>query len=258
MVVLRRAALPIAVFAGISVSLHAMQQRFLSYLTNLVAPIQPHAGKLLLILLVCIPHFTHTGLDATPMFSLAAAHPEAFTALIDCYLRSPVVQAADVIGPVEALAHATTAVLGSQDRPLEALHNTAAVAGLASAVASFAKKAALLTRAAVAMQGQAIDSSVNRAAVQFPGAVIQITAVLQHSICRGLVNASHHTNAVDTAGSSSSSGGSGGQAHASIGCGPCSQPGAAGKCNGGSWAPTAVQVHYGEASLQQQVASCEG
>ncbi|WIA36510.1 hypothetical protein OEZ86_007804 [Tetradesmus obliquus] len=53
-----------------------------------------------------------SGLEATPMFNLAAAHPEAFTAFIDCYMRSPVLLAADMMAALEVLAHAAAAVLG--------------------------------------------------------------------------------------------------------------------------------------------------
>uniref|UniRef100_A0A383WBJ7 Uncharacterized protein n=1 Tax=Tetradesmus obliquus TaxID=3088 RepID=A0A383WBJ7_TETOB len=101
-------------------------------------------GQQLLALRAAAPGLTGPGLvlpasdlEATSLFRLAAAHPEAFTALVDCYVRSPVLTAADMAAAIEVLAHAAVAVLGSSNRPAGALHNTAAAAGLSSAIASF-------------------------------------------------------------------------------------------------------------------------
>jgi hypothetical protein len=149
--------------------------------------------------------YTGFSLAAVPMFSLAAAHPEAFTALSDCYLRSPVLQAADMVVAVEALAHAAVAVVGSQAGPLGAVDNTAAVAGLASAVASFAKRAAQLTRAAIALQGQSANSLEAAAAVYFPGALVYITDALQDSLAGGLFSSLQHNLVAVVTGSSSHS-----------------------------------------------------
>ncbi|KAF6263963.1 hypothetical protein COO60DRAFT_265702 [Scenedesmus sp. NREL 46B-D3] len=90
------------------------------------------------------------GLPPGQLRSLAAAHPEAYTALIDCCLRSPALKACDMLAAADPLSHATAAVMGSE----AALSNTAAVAGLASALTSLAKRAARFTKAAVSMQGQ--------------------------------------------------------------------------------------------------------
>jgi hypothetical protein len=127
------------------------------------------------------------------MFSLAAAHPEAFTDVIDCYLRSPVVQAADMVAAVEALAHAAAAVVGSRVRPLGALDNTAAVAGLASAVASFSKRTAQLTRAAATLQQQPAAATAQgvwpAAAAYFPTALTWICTAIHDSVTNGLLRA---------------------------------------------------------------------
>jgi hypothetical protein len=109
------------------------------------------------------------------------------------------------------LLHAAAAVLQeirTQVRSLGALNNTAAVAGLASAVVSFAKRAGQLTRAAAMLQGQTStpDESVEATAtVCFPGVLTSIAAVLQNSIVGGLVSATQHGRATDTACSNSSS-----------------------------------------------------
>lgn len=118
---------------------------------------------------------TGAKLTATPLFSLAAAHPQAFTALIDCCLRSPVMQAVDMLAAVEVLAHAAVAVLGSGARPSGALDDTAAVAGLASAVTSFAKRAEQLTRAAIKQQPQVAQGFGAAAAACFPAALLVMT-----------------------------------------------------------------------------------
>uniref|UniRef100_A0A383V4W9 Uncharacterized protein n=1 Tax=Tetradesmus obliquus TaxID=3088 RepID=A0A383V4W9_TETOB len=155
------------------------------------------------------------GLNASPMFKLAAAQPETFTALLDCFKRSPVLQAADMLTAVEALAHAAGAVLSpaaaaaaaAAAEPPGLLSNTAAVAGLDSAVASFAKRAVQLTRAAVQMQGQSSAAAQDAAAVYFPAALIDITDVHKESVARSLFQASRNASAAGaaSAGSSSSS-----------------------------------------------------
>ncbi|KAF6259194.1 hypothetical protein COO60DRAFT_1638541 [Scenedesmus sp. NREL 46B-D3] len=69
---------------------------------------------------------------AGQLLSLAAAHPQAYTAFFYCYLRIPVLPAENMLVASRLLSHAVTAVLGSA----AALSNTAAVAGLASALTS--------------------------------------------------------------------------------------------------------------------------
>uniref|UniRef100_A0A383VUM1 MYND-type domain-containing protein n=1 Tax=Tetradesmus obliquus TaxID=3088 RepID=A0A383VUM1_TETOB len=69
--------------------------------------------------------------------ALAAAHPEAYTALVDCFLRSLVTDAFNLTPAAEVLTHALAAVLGSQ----ELLGRSVAVASLVSAVASLVKRA---------------------------------------------------------------------------------------------------------------------
>uniref|UniRef100_A0A383WED8 MYND-type domain-containing protein n=1 Tax=Tetradesmus obliquus TaxID=3088 RepID=A0A383WED8_TETOB len=168
------------------------------------------------------------GAAPSPLFGLAAAHPEAVTALIDVYARSPVLQAADMLLAAEVLTNAAIAVLGDDAGSPGALHDTAAVAGLASAVTSFAKRAAQLTTAAIALQeGQAaaatgITAAFRRitdflqganvghvasaaAAENFPAALSRITDLLQGSLASCLLSAAEHGSATGTSGSSSSS-----------------------------------------------------
>jgi hypothetical protein len=102
--------------------------------------------------------------------SLAAAHPEAYTALIDCCLRMPVLPPDSMLVPARLLLHASAAILGSQ----AALDNTAAVAGLASALTSLAKRTVQFIRAAADLQAQpaaAATGEVDAAAAYFPAAV---------------------------------------------------------------------------------------
>jgi hypothetical protein len=138
----------------------------------------------------------YAGCEASPLFSLAAAHPEAFTALIDCFLRSPVLQAEDMLAAGQLLVPAAVAVLGSQHIPLEALDNIAAVASLASAIASFAKRAVQLTRAAITLQGQpaaaAAQGGAAAAAAFFPAAVSWMMGVLVVPFLESLSTASPH------------------------------------------------------------------
>jgi hypothetical protein len=70
-------------------------------------------------------------------------------AFIDCFLRSPVLQADDMLAVTPLLLHASHAVQLS-----ELGANTVAVAGLASACTSFAKRAVQLTKAAGGLQDQ--------------------------------------------------------------------------------------------------------
>jgi hypothetical protein len=104
--------------------------------------------------------------------SLAAAHPEAYTALIDCCLRMPVLPPDSMLVPGPLLLHEPPAAWwGSQ----AALDNTAAVAGLASALTSLCKRAAQHIRAAADLQSQLAaaatgESDEAAAAAYFPAA----------------------------------------------------------------------------------------
>jgi hypothetical protein len=100
--------------------------------------------------------------------SLAAAHPEAYTALIDCWLRMPVLPAKSMLVPGPLLLHASP-WRGSQ----AALDSTAAVAGLASALTSLVKRAVQLIRSASDLQSQqaaAATGEADAAAAYFPAA----------------------------------------------------------------------------------------
>jgi hypothetical protein len=83
------------------------------------------------------------GLSDGQLPSLAAAHLGAYTALIDCCLRSPLHRKDEVLAAARLLSFAMDAVLGS----VTALSSTAAVAGLASALTSLVKRAVQLTAA---------------------------------------------------------------------------------------------------------------
>uniref|UniRef100_A0A383VUQ7 Uncharacterized protein n=1 Tax=Tetradesmus obliquus TaxID=3088 RepID=A0A383VUQ7_TETOB len=116
--------------------------------------------------------------------ALAAAHPEAYTALIDCCMRSNQLAAHDMFAAAQLLAPALTAVLSCQTL----LANTAAVAGLASALTSLAKRAVQFTRAAARMQQEqqaaarpeatSAAAAAAAAAAYFPAAVPKIVDVL--------------------------------------------------------------------------------
>jgi hypothetical protein len=103
--------------------------------------------------------------------SLAAAHPEAYTALIDCCLRTPVLRPHSLLVPGRLLLHATAypATRGAS----AVLDNTAAVAGLASALTSLAKRAVQHIRAAADLQSQLAAAATGEdaaAAAYFPAA----------------------------------------------------------------------------------------
>jgi hypothetical protein len=53
----------------------------------------------------------HAGFGLGQLPALAAAHPEAYTALIDCCLRCPLLKAADMPAAAQLLAPAVDAVL---------------------------------------------------------------------------------------------------------------------------------------------------
>ncbi|KAF6251993.1 hypothetical protein COO60DRAFT_568147 [Scenedesmus sp. NREL 46B-D3] len=104
---------------------------------------------------------------------LAAAHPAAYAAFIDCCLRAPALKARDMLAAVQLLAPAWTAVLISE----AALCNTAAVAGLASALTSLVKRAVQFVQAAASMMGQPAAAN-HAAAAYFPAAVPRVVQAL--------------------------------------------------------------------------------
>jgi hypothetical protein len=108
--------------------------------------------------------------------SLAAARPEAYTALIDCCLRMPSMPPHLMLVPGPLLLHAfTAAVRGSQ----ATLGNTAAIASLASALTSLVKRVVQLIRAAADLQSQPVAAAVGDAdavAAYFPAAAPNIAS----------------------------------------------------------------------------------
>jgi hypothetical protein len=136
--------------------------------------------------------------------SLAAAHPEAYSALIDCCLRLPSLPPDSMLVPGELLLHALPANLGFQS----ALDNTAAVAGLMSALTSLSKSAVQYIRAAANLQSQPVAASA-AAAAYFPAAarVFAIDFVDRPASWLGSqeVAAAGAGNAVGSSSSSSSS-----------------------------------------------------
>jgi uncharacterized membrane protein YgcG len=114
-------------------------------------------------------------------------------ALIDCYVRSPALKAADMLAVPPLLLHAFDAVLQS-----ELTIDTAATAGLASALTSLAKRAVQLTKAAVALQAQRLESEAAAATWQdrkvaaaacFPAAVALLVREFLEGLGRSLVAA---------------------------------------------------------------------
>jgi hypothetical protein len=101
--------------------------------------------------------------------SLAAAHPEAYTVLIDCCLRMPLVPPQFLLLSGRLLLHALP-WQGSQ----AALDNTAAAAGLASALTSLTKRTVQYVKAAADLQSQLAAADADGgdvAAAYFPAAV---------------------------------------------------------------------------------------
>jgi hypothetical protein len=83
--------------------------------------------------------------------SLAAAHLQAYAALIDCQLRVPVLPAYSMLLLSALLTHAVRAVLSSA----AALSNTATVAGVASALTSLVKRTVQFIAASAALSADA-------------------------------------------------------------------------------------------------------
>jgi hypothetical protein len=133
---------------------------------------QPVTQTACLLLLNCC-----AGPPAGLLPEIAAAHPEAYTALIDCCLRSAATEAKDMLSAADMLTYAFDAALGSA----AALATAELPAGLASAVASLVKEAVMFNQTAVRMQGQAATAAAVEhgvgalAGACFPAAVIYLT-----------------------------------------------------------------------------------
>jgi hypothetical protein len=110
------------------------------------------------------------------LFALAAAHPEAYTALIDSCVRSAGLRPNDLLAAAQVIAPAVAALMDSQ----ALLSNTAAVAGLASCLTSLVKRAVQSIRAAASMRGQPVAISArDGAAAYFPA----VAHLLVQALC---------------------------------------------------------------------------
>jgi hypothetical protein len=96
-------------------------------------------------------HTLPTELPAGQLPSLAAAHLQAYAALIDCQMRIPMLPADSMLVPASMLTHAVQSLLGSA----EALSNTATTACVVSALTSLVKRAVGLIRASAALPADA-------------------------------------------------------------------------------------------------------
>jgi hypothetical protein len=138
--------------------------------------------------------------------NLAAAHPEAYTALMDCVLRAPLMHAADMLTAGNMIEHADGAMLSSD----AFMGNTVAVAGLASAITSLVKRAVQCVRDACGMQQQRqqlAEQSLELAAACYPAAVRPLVRDFLGTFSRGVYCAAIRTTlpAVQNSSSDSSS-----------------------------------------------------
>jgi hypothetical protein len=120
--------------------------------------------------------------------SLAAAHPEAYSDFIDCFLRSPMMTAADMVAAGQMMQHAIAAVLESD----VCTGNSVAVAGLASAVTSLIKRAVQFIRDACSMQQeqQQLPAEPSQlAAACYPPAVLVLVQSTLGEFARGVLRA---------------------------------------------------------------------
>jgi hypothetical protein len=120
--------------------------------------------------------------------SLAAAHPGAYLAFIDCFLRSPVMTAADMVAAGQMMQHAIAGVLESD----ACMGNSVAVAGLASAITSLIKKAVQFVRDACSMQQeqQQLPAEPSQlAAACYPAAVLVLVQSTLGEFARGVLRA---------------------------------------------------------------------
>jgi hypothetical protein len=122
--------------------------------------------------------------------ALAAAHPEAYTALIDCYLRSPLIAALNMILATDMLAPPAAAVLGSEEQ----LGSSVTAAGLASALTSLVKRAVQFVTAATGMQqvaprAVATPEFERAAAACYPAAVASLASCFLASVAVQIADA---------------------------------------------------------------------
>jgi hypothetical protein len=147
--------------------------------------------------------------------SLAVAHPEAYTALIDCCLRMPVLPAYSMLVPGPLLLYASPAWRASG----ALLENTAAVAGLASALTSLAKRTVQLITVGADLQAAAAIDEADAAATYFPAAAptmaVDCIARPARLLSSWFERPETAASGVGNASGSSSSSGSGSQAAAS-------------------------------------------
>jgi hypothetical protein len=124
-------------------------------------------------------------MSAGQLPSLAAAHPEAYTALIEVYLRSPIMHAADIVAATGFFQYAAAAVLDSD----VVLGNTVAAASLASVVNTLVKRAVQYVGAASSMQQQQhelVTEDVYIAAACYPAVVYELVRYSLESCCSGV------------------------------------------------------------------------
>jgi hypothetical protein len=137
--------------------------------------------------LLCCAYDLHAGFWQGQLPSLAAAHPATYARFIESCLRCPLLTAVDMVAASGHLACVVTAVAGSP----AALSNTAAVAGLASALTSLVKRAVQFTKAAVLSKGQQLeqDDEISIAAAKFPAALPHIVEDVLQRLAVGLTTA---------------------------------------------------------------------
>uniref|UniRef100_A0A383WDM2 MYND-type domain-containing protein n=1 Tax=Tetradesmus obliquus TaxID=3088 RepID=A0A383WDM2_TETOB len=148
--------------------------------------------------------------------ALAAAHPEAYSAVLDCFLRSPLAEPLTMFLAADMFVHPLAAVLGSQ----ELLGRSVAVASLVSALTSLVKRAVQFTQAAASMQQAAApwpadaasgEGCERTAAICYPAFVTSLVDCILSAAASGVWKAA---TAISKASSSSSSSSS--QAAASV------------------------------------------
>jgi hypothetical protein len=192
---------------------------------------------------VCMP--LAEPLPSGQLPSLAAAHIQAYTALIDCQLRTPVLPATSMLLPPARLVHAVKALMGSA----AALSNTATVASVASALTSLVKRAVQFIRAcrtAGSLRCRSRSCCMLRS----------LKSNADSSVCRcvsgldlSLISKWHlqcyyrrqHRQQPSCS------------ERCAAGCGACSQPRADRGCHGGSRARSVLPVTAGRASLLDEV-----
>uniref|UniRef100_A0A383V5G8 MYND-type domain-containing protein n=1 Tax=Tetradesmus obliquus TaxID=3088 RepID=A0A383V5G8_TETOB len=142
--------------------------------------------------------------------ALAAAHPEAYTSFIDCCVRSEQLPPQAMLMAAQLLAVAVNAVLNSGT----ALADTAAVAGLSSALTSLVKRTVQLIKAAASMQQRQAAAAAGTAAEHFLAAAPRILEVLFINTTLSAA-ATRVPNSSSSSSSSNSSSSSSSEVHAS-------------------------------------------